>query len=244
MNLDLAKSINIDNVSATKNRVYRIGIELEGGWNKLPAGVSRLEHDGSVRLGRDVIESGRVHIGELPSPPLEPDKFEDWMRKHYPDYVNQTCGMHVHQSFKSALTYQRLMTPAYPATVVSYVGKWAKRVGLPKDHCLWPRLKGDSRYCQHLFNADEQVTQAEKAFNQDARGHRYTVVNYCWSRYQTLEIRLLPAMPDVDTAISAVREVIDITNRFLIATAKKEEKLRVSVPLDEEQEIERASVRV
>lgn len=221
MNLKDQKPVSLEGVKRPRNRIYRVGIELEGLWKKIPEGVGKLEHDGSVAGF-----AGIGHIGELPSPPLEVELFEAWMRKHYPTEVNETCGMHVHTSFKSALTYQRLMDPRYPATILAYIAKWGKKVDLPKDHCLWGRLRGESVFCKHQYTADEQVMNVEKDHNRERRGNRYTVMNYCWGRTTTIECRLLPAMPTVDLAIDAVREVINITNSYLVATAKREIKHR------------------
>ena len=33
-----------------RNRIHKVGVELEGGWDKLPQGVRAIEHDGSVSM--------------------------------------------------------------------------------------------------------------------------------------------------------------------------------------------------
>lgn len=218
------KPVDLDGVGKSRiSRIYRIGVEMEGLWDKVPDGL-RVERDGSVIFEDNA--NPRAAIGEIPSPPLELDKWEEWVRKSYPTRINKTCGMHVHLSVKSALTYQRLMTPTYPSTIISEFRKWGNRIELPKDHQLWSRLDGKSEYCKHQFTADDQVINADKDFNKERKGNRYTVVNYCWGRTQTAECRLLPAMPSVDIAVSAIRELINITDKFLLATAKKETKHR------------------
>src|SRR5262245_27699334 len=102
-----------------KNRIYRVGIELEGGWKALPRGSDHLHNDSSVRFNPTEVGRSKIEmIGELPSPPLavgdedSPIFWKTWVRKFYPHAVNFTCGMHVHMSFQAALTYQRLMTEA------------------------------------------------------------------------------------------------------------------------------------
>lgn len=148
-----------------RNRIYLVGIELEGGWSKLPDTGTALVRDGSIHLEKGVrgepplipftreeimaeaalrygagatfnprqiqqiaamMEENRVankyshlKIGELPSPPMEVKKFPLWMTKYYPSHVNDTCGLHVHMSFKSALHYQRLMIPEYSKTIAT-----------------------------------------------------------------------------------------------------------------------------
>lgn len=207
-----------------RNRVHRVGVELEGGWTTLPRGCN-LEHDGSVRFRDTLLVVPINHIGELPSPPMEVDKYPAWMKAYYPTAVNETCGMHVHMSFKSALTYQQLMTPKYPATILKYVQQWAVQEGLAKTHPLWSRLIGGSVYCQHVFQGDEQANTQTKGHDHHAPGHRYTVINYCWARYNTLECRLLPMMQTSEQGIRAVQEIINITNAFLTASARKEAKV-------------------
>ena len=237
MNLKGTPSVNLDNIKHPRNRIYRIGIELEGGWDKLPAGIAKLDHDGSV-VGLPISK-----VGEIPSPPLEVEEFEKWVRANYPNHVNETCGMHVHLSFKSALTYQRLMNPSYPATIVAYVGKWGKKA-LPDNHCLWERLDGRSEFCKLQYYAEQQVVQAEKDRDRQRVGNRYTIINYCWARTTTLECRLLPMMPNADTAIEAIRELLNITNSYLVATAKKEARLKGDVIMSKSHTREERNVRV
>lgn len=229
-----------------RNRVYRVGIELEGGWDRLPAGV-RLVHDGSVQFGRKPGEMIPAHHGELPGGPLDvvqgsPTYWGQWLRTNYPQHVNDTCGMHVHLSFKTAFAYNRIMRAEYPATVIAEFLKWSKREALAEDHPIWPRLQGKCKYCQHRFDADNQVINRDKDHNQERAGHRYTVINYCWARYNTAECRLLPMMANADQATRAIQELIDVTNSFLLATGGKEEKSKVRHEVDEG--VERVSTRL
>lgn len=219
-----------------RNRIYRVGLELEGGWNKLPAGT-RLVHDGSVRFAIPI-----NHVGEMPSPVLDvvkdsPTFWQTWLRTNYPHHVNETCGLHVHLSFKTAFAYNRLMTAQYPATVVEEFKKWAKAEALSGEHPIWSRLMDKSRFCQHTFDADRQVINRDKDHNQERNGHRYTVINYCYSRYSTIECRLLPMMGNIDQAIRAVQELLDVTNAFLLALPiGREVKQKVSHEADDSTE--------
>lgn len=264
-----------------ENRIALVGIELEGGWSKLPEGVEGLVHDGSVRIdarGEEGIGAapelltatltpnqrrnqeleaaarrlarGRgdppppppaprrdILTGELPSHPLEVKDFPTWMRASYPTHVNATCGLHVHMSFKSALYYQLLMTPAYQATIIAYLTKWAREEGLVAKHPIWPRLAGKSEYAQHLFHADQQACTKQKDHDRKRPGHRYTAISYPYSQHGTVECRILPMMEDVRVGISAVQAVLDITNASLVAAAKHEERLRLNVPPDHYSEV-------
>lgn len=226
-----------------KNRVHRVGIELEGGWSKLPSGV-RVTHDGSVHMSEDQLLNGCKLVGELPSPILEVASFPGWMRQFYPHFVNDTCGMHVHMSFLTALTYQRLMSAKFPATIVAYMSRWAKEQSLEKDHPIWERLRGNSRYCQHVFMADQQVKNVTKDHDQARPGHRYTAINYCYATKSTLECRLLPMMSTVDLGISAVQEILDITNGYLVATSSREQRLTAEHIADGDAHMEEIRIRV
>lgn len=231
---DLGKPLDIDKYRVgSPNRIYRIGIELEGGWIKLPTGTKALEHDGSVIIERGIGEP-QLHIGELANGPMTMLEWEAWLRSHYPQRVNGTCGMHVHLSPRTALSYSRLMCPEYPGTVVAYVKKWAEREGLVKDHPIWPRLRGKSVFCQHLYMADDQIRNTNKDHNRERLGHRYTVINYCHGRHGTIECRLLPMMDTADQSQRLIQELVDITNGFLRATRKKESRLVASVDSEPE----------
>jgi hypothetical protein len=215
------------------NRVYRIGIELEGGWIKLPPGVQRLQHDGSVQIPREMGDPA-FQVGELGIGPLTLEEWSKWLKVNYPQKVNASCGMHVHLQLATSLAYSRLMNPSYPATVIAYMSKWSKGEGLAKDHPIWPRLKGKSVYCQHLYMADEQIRNTGKDHNRERNGHRYTVINYCHGRYGTIECRLLPMMQTADQAQRIIQEFIDVTNGFLRATRRKETKRIIKQDVDDD----------
>lgn len=221
----LEPPVNLDRVLRERkwnDRIQRVGIELEGGWDKLPAGVKPIR-DGSVVFPDMLVN----HLGEVPSPPMEVKMYPAWLKVTYPHHVNETCGMHVHMSFKTALTYSRLMVPTFPSTVVKYVSEWAGREKLPKSHPLWARLAGKCDFCKLEFFADEQAKTTQKDYDRRRHGNRYQAVNYCYGTHGTVEIRLLPMMDEVDQAQRAIQELLDITNGFLLATAKKEEKVQV-----------------
>jgi len=238
--LDIDKQLALYREGRVRNRVYRIGVELEGGWDKLPS-KTRVVRDGSIVFPED--QPYPNIVGELAGPPISLGELSGWMNKFYPPFHNETCGMHVHMSFKTAMTYQRLMTPEYPATIVSYMEKWSKENKLSKTNPIWERLAGNSRFCKHQFFADMQASVVAKDYDNNRQGNRYTVINYCFSRHNTLECRLLPMMPDTTTAISAINEVIAITNAFLLKTVKREEKYSLSI-VDEEVEINRVRIEL
>lgn len=238
----------------SKNRIYRVGVELEGGWKKLPEGVEPI-HDGSVmiqqgppqvdpRTGREIPPRERptnirFKVGELPSDimevgnnKLDMTKVGAWIRQFYPSKVNASCGLHTHMSFKHAGHYQLLMIPEYQATVIEYLGRWAKEKGLKPDHPIWPRLRGENKYCRLDYFADSQAAMTTKVYNRERPGNRYTAINYSFNQHGTIECRVLPMMEDAETAVSAVEEILRITNACLASQRKKEEKLIAGIPLE------------
>lgn len=257
------EALELDFTKPHRQRIHRIGIELEGGWRKLPEDAAIIR-DGSVvfETPKAGIEEAALYhrimggtgpafttseeryaaearyhllaqerkkqvppkIGELPSTPKEMDAWIPWIRKYYPSDVNATCGMHVHFSFRTALIYQRVMDPALTETTVKYITQWAER-NLPSTHCIWDRLAGKSVYCQKLYYGDLQARRTNKDHEHHAVGCRYTMWNYSYLRHGTAECRLLPMMPNVDLAISAIEELIKITNAFIIAVGKKEDTI-------------------
>lgn len=251
----------IDLTRRVRNRIHLVGIELEGGWSKLPKGTA-LVHDGSVRFqGPEIIAvtdpatgrrtqqvvpgSGPPHVGELPSPPLEVSvkgsstiPWMEWVKQFYPSHVNDSCGMHVHMSFRSALTYQRLMTPDYQVTMMDHLIKWARKVKFGENHHIWERLNGTNRYCQHQFMAEEQAQRREKSHDHHAPGHRYTAINYAYGQHSTVECRVLPMMDTSAQAIDAISQVLLVTNAFLLVDAKREQPIIANHLIDDDYHLE------
>lgn len=226
--------VELKHLHRSQNRVYRVGIELEGAWLKFPDDIP-LHRDGSVEglVGpKDPITGFPIPltVGEIHSEPIEPLKIRQWMKKYYPSHVNKTCGLHVHMSFKNARHYQWLMDrPDYQDTMVEYLRRWGKEEGIPVKHPLWSRLRGESTYCTLGYFPDEQARQKQKNYSHDSTGSRYTVINYCFGLHETLECRVLPMFEDPEVGIRAVRQVLDVTNAYLQLAGKKEPKLVAEV---------------
>lgn len=226
------KPLDIDRALARlpRNRIARVGVELEGGWSTLPPGVPRLEPDTSVFRG--LVPSG-LQCGELPLGPMPPIYMPKAVKRHYPSKVDATCGMHVHMGFETLLQYSLLAdSPAYQETVIEYMGRWGKEVRLPDTHPLWSRLKGESVYCQKKFWPQEQMGTTRKDHDQRRVGHRYTMIHYCWGRYQTVECRLLPMMDTPELAISAITALLNLTNAYLVTVDKTKVRDKGKIELD------------
>lgn len=214
----------------SKNRVSLVGVELEGAWVDLPAGVAALEHDGSVFHGR--MPLGARHLGELPIGPMVPAGLAEAVRHNWPHKMNSTCGMHVHMSFDISWYYGLLMVPEYTQTVCEYMTRWGKDAGLPDNHTLFSRFRGESQFCRKEFWPDAQASVNRKDHDQQRYGHRYTIIHYC-GRNKTIECRALPMIPKVALSIRAIHHLIDITNAciFVLGGKTKREKLQNKVTL-------------
>jgi hypothetical protein len=183
------------------NRIHKMGIELEGGWDRKPE--ARMVPDGSVDA------PGARYVGECPSPPIaEPTELEKWMRANYPTHTNRSCGMHVHVSFKDLRDYLRLMSQQAFNHIHAELGAWGKRANIKNAH-FWERLQGDNTYCKKEYNPMKQVKHHDKG------PARYSMLNYCYGRYQTMELRVLPLFKEVDVGVAAVAAFADILEKYL-----------------------------
>lgn len=191
-------------------RINRVGVELEGGWRDWPPNMEGDIHgDGSV----SVHSAGVRHVGELVSAPMPPVDLPRWMEKHYPHAANETCGLHVHMSFRTALTYQRLMSTDYFEYILKQLNDWGRATPAVNSTTPWfySRLRGDNTYCRREYRADAQAASRYKD------SVRYAALNYCYTLHKTLEVRVLPMFPDMSVGIPAVVELMLKTNQFLDA---------------------------
>lgn len=231
------KVINLDSVIGFKsyNRIAHIGVELEGAWKKPPATVDRDssvfksgkpgDDDGGV--GRPISWPGYL-VGEIQLGPIMPINLKAELEKYWPDQVDG--GLHIHMSFHTLWPYLLLTDyPDYQETMVEYLRRWAKKNNLPASNPLWDRLDNKSIYCQKKFWPQAQMNFNGKDHDQHRYGHRYTMIHYCFQRYQTVECRLLPMFNNINLAYSGLMEIIDITNAYLVKTDKSRRKEIVKV---------------
>lgn len=230
-------------INGVVNRIAKVGVELEGGWDRDP-GIA-IEHDGSVRFedpppmvirddeGRErrVQQRGPRVTGEAVSEPMKVLEVPTFITRYFPQHVNATCGLHVHMSFHNHLNYARLMLPDFTPTMVEALVAWGQKVGLKKDHVFWQRLLAkDHPHCAHQYLGDRQVHITRKDYHSRGKDYsRYTALNYCRAQHSTIECRLLPMLPTADLSIEAVQCVLDTTNRFLARMRTRESKVPIHV---------------
>ena len=119
--------------------------------------------------------------------------------ENFPDYTNDSCGGHLHLSFKDERFYSLCMDKDFWLGLLTQMKLFAKTINSEDEDKLLHRIRG-AHYCQADFIPEKQIWE---------EGDRYTQVNYCHNRYGTLEIRLLPMFSDKETHIRAVECVLD-----------------------------------
>lgn len=190
-----------------------VGIELEGGWNERPNGPGSWHSDGSVS------EISLRHAGEFVSPPMVPSKVFLWIKEHYPQETNHSCGLHVHVSMRHALHYALLMERDYHVFLRDKLFSWGKRAGIRESSAYWRRLEHGNGYCQRIPSDPEE---AQALFLDQARSRckgseRYFALNYCHALHGTVEHRMLPAFKSAKYAAHTVRFLLRQCERYLRA---------------------------
>jgi hypothetical protein len=210
------------------NRIKLVGVELEGGWTDRPP--SPMIGDGSIRLVRgNQAADGRVinHVGEIPSPPFaSPAELFAWMRDNYPQHTDRSCGMHVHLSFKSNNSYVRIMDKAFFDHVRAALIDWGRGPGGITYDQFFSRLEGGNSYCRTEYRPMEQVKHKEKG------PARYSILNYCYGRYQTVELRALPLFPTLVEAEAAITAYFEIVENWLARPPRGLKPVRKFVDLE------------
>jgi hypothetical protein len=208
--------------------INKVGIELEGGWENHPAdwkgSKTYIIQDLSID-GRTMANDGRLttqHVGEIVSPPLSLNEWEDWVKAYYPDKVNNTCGLHVHVSFTKKKDYGLLMAKSYERAVIAAAKTLAGGLNLPDGHYIWPRLEGRNVFATFNSNPIHQVNIRVKRIGMR---DRYSAFNFCFSMHGTLEYRALPMFKE--GAAIASRFI----SNFLLTTEEELEK-RKEISLD------------
>lgn len=201
--------------------IDKIGVELEGGWIERP---EDLAVDTSVKIPPELFKCdhechcyvcmpngnacGVIHTGEVRSKPYKSWNVLKWMRDNYPDYVNHTCGMHIHLSLKSKKAYISLMEPKFYAIFLKEIEKFAE-INIPKNHFFWKRFAGAEKYCQRKFHPNKQIGDTRK------EATRRTQLNYCYALHGTLENRLFPMFEDQILAIKCLRWYVKFVEVYL-----------------------------
>jgi len=197
-----------------KQLVAKIGVELEGGWEKAP--YLRTKPDGSVSVAAN-------HLGEIAMPPYPPTEFP-WETErtgfyaNYPTAVNDTCGMHVHFSFPHPSLYASLVSKEFSEWLLQGLEVWGKSHSI-RSKRFYSRLHGNNRYCQRSYWSQYQL-----GIRGTHTGERYSAVNYCLMQHGTMEVRVLPMFKSKEISRKAITELVRLVCLWLAHQAPGKNK--------------------
>jgi hypothetical protein len=160
---------------------------------------------------------GRELIPKLPYSDLE--DLKRWIIKYYPVAINETCGFHVHTSFKSTKHYNNLMEEEFYKFFLEKMKNFANTIEYSKDkERLIYRLSGWNRFARKAFIPDYQCKEMKGDY------FRYTQLNFSYRVHNTIECRLFPMFTRVETALAAVEKLIETYNDYLNKLYKSQDK--------------------
>lgn len=188
----------------------------------------------------DEFWEGIKYVGEAVSPALTYEELIQWIMTNSPDVVNNTCGLHVHVSFKSVTDYVKLMTPQFYDYFLKYMEEWGNKMGFPKGHEFWKRLNGDNKYCckqgkkcvHKNYHGEEHYTnhtpeEQVKAKNWSAS--RYCQLNFCFLKHGTVENRLFPGFKDPRMIIAALDATLQCYESYLENLSEEEDRISIRI---------------
>jgi hypothetical protein len=135
---------------------------------------------------------------------------EIYLTRRYPDYVNKSCGLHVHVSFKSMNDYSKVISPAFVEWFRNNMKVWGREVGITNAH-YYSRLDGCNDFCR-LIEDDNHILRQLRARHKE--NYRYGIWNFCFSIRGTAECRVLPMFKDRAIACKAVKQVLALTEQW------------------------------
>lgn len=159
----------------------------------------------------DQLILGTCKLGEVNSLPLSPDKVEEYIIAHYPDYHNKTCGLHCHISIRKMADMALLYDSEFPNYIRRRMEKFGEAWNI-KNPFFWSRLAGENGFC--TINP-RYYTPREKSSDT-----RYRQVNYiAFKSHKTIEFRMLPVFENPRLSYRAIDRLISLTNRYIIANS-------------------------
>jgi hypothetical protein len=199
--------------------INKVGLEIEGGWDGTP-GLSPFEDavlfadgsiDGQTRDPNEgVLET--THVGEVISTPLARPEVEEWLKVHWPNATNRTCGYHIHVSLLSKKSYVLLTRKGFMLRLRKKFLALGEEVKLPSKHPFWKRMSGENTFCQMHFDAGKQINIKVKRHNDRTR---YGFLNFAYNVHGTLELRGLPTFRDFPIALTFTNCFLDFVEEYL-----------------------------
>lgn len=205
-----------------KSKINKIGVEIEGGWQKGHKVIPKICGDGSIVTAKGYRYIGgiprmpgwdKIHnvMGEIKSSPCATiDSIITWMKQNYPSATNASCGLHVHVSTKKREDYALLTDESFYKFFLNGMEAWGKKhlsKTKTEDKSFWKRLNGNNEFCLRSWHPLDQIT--------GMRG-KYTQLNFAAFReHRTMECRLLPAFTTQEKAILGVTFFVTLVHNYL-----------------------------
>lgn len=201
--------------------IDKIGVEIEGGWDKSRGGLTE---DGSIRSGDF---SNSVCVGELIGQPMNFEDNVEFMKKNWPTETQVKCGFHIHWSLKDIGYYAALMEKKFFDYYVDCMTEWGNKYPV-QNRNFWDRLQDKNKFCRKKLDAQAQIF-AKKKNDVD----RYTQLHYGYGIHKTIESRLFPTFVSVDTAVSGLEALVDCIESYLEKNPPKKYGCELSENLEE-----------
>jgi hypothetical protein len=186
------------------NFIAKIGIELEGGWDSTPP--TRVHSDGSVN-----VRAGATR-GEVSSAPLSENGWRNWVTANQPQHANISCGLHVHMSFGSLMSYMTLMDEAFHSHLVERLTAWGEAHHRELPEAFFERIAGRNEYCRNDGTARLMEAQAAATYK---GSERYAHINFCYRLHGTVEFRVLPGVNKAALSIAMIAALIEIVESWV-----------------------------
>tara|TARA_R110000824_G_scaffold8714_1_gene39388 strand:+ start:1425 stop:2363 length:939 start_codon:yes stop_codon:yes gene_type:complete len=215
-----------------KNPIWKIGIELEGLWDKYPTPHRLLTQRGDCSV-KNPDNIDYTYIGEYVTKPVvfkEPylRELEDLIWNSYPTWVNRTCGGHFHISFRDMRFYDIAMDYEMYEGLIEHLQKWGKRrlnrVGMNR---LKERIESQTEgvdYARPQHMPEQQLS---------GQGERYCHFNFDYFKHKTMEVRILPMFSSAGVYLEAVNECTHFISDYITNHAEfKSTKQNIQTEFD------------
>jgi len=179
-----------------KSPIKSIKIEIDGGWKKKP---KNLKLDGSVSINSVDI------VGEVSQSFSQKEDYDlveitqAWLKHSYPDWLNDTCAIHINLEIINKELFDQLMTKKFYLVFRKNAKEWGKANKITKGSSFWRRLDGDNSYCEKGFSTTE----------------RYKQLNFVQKDKNIIECRIFPTFQKIKLSQSAVEFFYNLVNNYL-----------------------------
>jgi hypothetical protein len=184
--------------------IRAVGIELEGGFTAEDCMTADVYGDASVELDLE-FQDEYTEAGEIQSPPCQsPDQLDAFLADNFPSITNSSCGVHVHFSTNTIEEYNVALSRQFYDGVIGTLRAYGEaNRSMPRHY--FSRLNGDNEYCEDLYQPRRQL---------EGDG-RYAIVNYCFGKHGTCEIRVLPAFSDRSQLFDTICHLIAWVDNYI-----------------------------